>query len=113
MVQHRHVDGDSYWTLPGGAVEPGETPEEAVVREVYEETRLRGTVLRSLLSHLYAHGEETVFLVEVADTEVARLGEDPEERDRAHRVLSDVRWFHLDEVGNDVQVAKVRKALAS
>ena len=29
------------WSLPGGRVEPGETPAEAVVREVAEETGLR------------------------------------------------------------------------
>lgn len=27
-----------YWILPGGAIEPGETPEQAAVRETMEET---------------------------------------------------------------------------
>lgn len=32
--------GGSYWSLPAGAVELGESPAQAVVREVYEETGL-------------------------------------------------------------------------
>jgi len=32
------------WDIPGGTVEPGETPAEAAVRECWEETRLRTTV---------------------------------------------------------------------
>ena len=30
-----------YWTLPGGGIEFGEHPEEAMVREVFEETGLQ------------------------------------------------------------------------
>jgi len=39
LARHRKPGGQ-YWVLPGGAVESRETPEEAVVREVREETGL-------------------------------------------------------------------------
>ena len=36
-----HLHG---WTLPGGGLEPGEDPRDAVVREVYEDTCLEARV---------------------------------------------------------------------
>ena len=30
----------SYWTFPGGVVDPGETPKQAAVREVHEEVNI-------------------------------------------------------------------------
>ncbi len=43
LLQQRHDDS---WSLPAGAIEPGESPSEAVVREVHEETGLRVVPVR-------------------------------------------------------------------
>jgi mutator protein MutT len=44
LIQRGQPPAQGLWTLPGGVIEVGETPEEAVVREVREETNLTVTV---------------------------------------------------------------------
>ncbi|MGI8799897.1 MAG: NUDIX hydrolase, partial [Pseudonocardia sp.] len=41
LVQRVNEPGAGRWSLPGGRVEPGETDQDAVVREVAEETGLQ------------------------------------------------------------------------
>jgi 8-oxo-dGTP diphosphatase len=38
LLAHWNEEGRTGWTLPGGGIEPGEAPADAVVREVDEET---------------------------------------------------------------------------
>ena len=44
LILRRNEPSAGHWSLPGGRVEPGESLEQAVVREVEEETGLRVTV---------------------------------------------------------------------
>jgi 8-oxo-dGTP diphosphatase len=55
------------WSLPAGAIDPGEQPADAAVREVYEETgvriaveRLAGVALREVT---YPHGDVCQYLI--------------------------------------------------
>jgi 8-oxo-dGTP diphosphatase len=41
LIKRGHEPGAGLWSLPGGRIEPGETDQQAVVREVLEETGLR------------------------------------------------------------------------
>lgn len=63
LMVERHKNGEHYFVLPGGHVDPGETPLEAVGREVLEETGLLVTVEKLLYtSHDMLGNDQSLFL---------------------------------------------------
>ncbi len=44
------------WSLPGGLIEPGETPEEAALRETHEETGVAAAIDHRIGSYTWADG---------------------------------------------------------
>ncbi|MGC9159733.1 MAG: (deoxy)nucleoside triphosphate pyrophosphohydrolase [Terracidiphilus sp.] len=79
------------WEFPGGKIEPGESPEQALVRELQEEIGICATVGPRIvhLRHTYRHGgavDLQFFAVHEFSGEIES------------RVYHQVRWVRLDEL---------------
>lgn len=79
-----------YWEFPGGKIDPGETPEQAVMRELHEELAITVRPFRPLpvVEHVYAHAHVRLhgYLCE------HQAGQP------THHGVADHRWVPLDDL---------------
>jgi len=97
----RHVEGD-LWTTPGGMIEPYETPADAAVREMWEETGLYvelthviGVFSGPLCAETYANGDRIAWVSTVFGAKEIR-GELKPDGDET----LEVRHFGRDELSS-------------
>jgi 8-oxo-dGTP pyrophosphatase MutT (NUDIX family) len=92
-------DGLSWWCLPGGGQEEGETPAEGALRELWEECNVRGQIVRQTSHAFFSLEDETItFLVDIGEQE-PWLGIDPEAVEMGWpQALVDISWLHLSEI---------------
>lgn len=111
LIGRRDRRGRLLWSLPKGHLEEGESTEDAAVREVEEETGIRGRVLASLGSIDYwfvaedrrIHKTVHHYLLEAAGGE---LSDDDVEVDQ-------VAWVPLDELPGRLAYAGERRLAAT
>jgi ADP-ribose pyrophosphatase YjhB (NUDIX family) len=99
LIQHReHASGRTYWVLPGGGREAGESEEDCVKREMFEETGLKIAVERLLMEDADLpediYQRYKTYLCRVISGE-AKPGYEPEEEAASWYAITQVRWFDL------------------
>src|SRR5687767_15024902 len=98
LIRHRQTDdGRTYWLLPGGGIEPPETPKQCVEREMSEETGLTVRAERLLLdvpsSGPFYDREHTYLCTPL--TGDAAPGDEPEFVVTRPYDIVEVAWFSL------------------
>jgi len=108
---------DGRWAVPKGHVDPGETSEQAAVREVKEETGLDAAIRRPLGKNTYffrgLRGSEKgktvrktvdMYLLDATgDTTIY-----PEKLDPQDKLVSEARWFSPDQAVSAIPYANLR-----
>jgi 8-oxo-dGTP pyrophosphatase MutT (NUDIX family) len=90
---------EGLWVLPKGAIDPGETGEQAALREIAEETGIRGRLVRKLgdTRYWFSWDGERVFKVVaffLVAYETGTLGDISEE---FRHEVAEARWLPLAE----------------
>ena len=75
LVQRKAGDvGEGLWEFPGGKIDPGESNQQAILREIEEELNLKINILDSLgkLSHSYPNliVDLEIFITEIESGEI-------------------------------------------
>ena len=114
VIARRHRGGRLEWCLPKGHLEGSETPEQAAVREIAEETGITGRVLKHLatIDYWFAGSDHRVHKVVHHFLLEATGGTLTTENDPDHEA-EDVAWVDIDQVARRLAYPNERRIVAA
>lgn len=116
LVMHRNKYGSEYYTLVGGRVRQNETLEQALVREVKEETGLDVTSCQLVFTedHPEPYNQQFIYLCEVSPFDNVGLAPDSEEAILNTTVINihTLGWAHIPTLASlQFRTPQLHKAL--
>jgi 8-oxo-dGTP diphosphatase len=104
LVQRGQPPAQGQWTLPGGVIEVGESPEEALIREVQEECHVSITIVGiiDVVNRVIRDDQNTIKYHYVILDYLARCQSGESEQNVSPQPgtdVMDVRWIPLSALG--------------
>lgn len=101
LVQVKNMKGKKIWTFPKGHIESGETPRQAALREVLEETGYKAVIVRPMIRVKYAFTFQGNYIKKMVQwylmKKLGRIG-----KHDASEIIS-IRWVSLHKARELVQ----------
>ena len=101
LVQVKNMKGKKIWTFPKGHIEAGETPRQAALREVLEETGYKAVIVRPMIRVKYAFTFQGNYIKKMVQwylmKKLGRIG-----KHDASEIIS-IRWVSLHKARELVQ----------
>lgn len=101
LIKHLTIGKNKFfYAPPGGGIDFGESAEESLIREFYEETGLIVRIKNFLFTHEYLHPPfhevELFFAIEETGGQL-KIGKDPE-MESDSQIIEEVKFWNLEDI---------------
>ena len=111
LVQVKNMKGKKIWTFPKGHIEAGETPRQAALREVLDETGYKAAIIRPMLRVKYAFTFQGNYIKKMVQwylmKKLGRIGKHDTSEILAIRWVSLLKAHELVQYPSDIRLVEM------